>query len=72
MERGPGNGAPPPMAEQHIKVTRPFFLAGVRREVGAVFPVDAKFAAELRTLRKAEIVPPPLPKPAAKAAPKET
>ena len=60
------------MAEQFIKVTRPFCINGQRRDAGEVFAVDAKFAAELRALRKAEFTTQPISKPAAKAAPKET
>jgi hypothetical protein len=60
------------MAEQLIKVTRPFCINGQRREVGDVLPVDAKFAAELRALRKAEFTTQPSVKPAAKAANKES
>lgn len=60
------------MADQFIKVTRAFFLGGTRREVGDVLPVDAKLAAELRALRKAEPTTAPLPKPAAKAVTKES
>lgn len=59
------------MADQLLKVTRAFYLGGTRREVGDVFPVDAKLALDLRGLRKAEFTTQPA-KPAAKAAPKES
>ena len=59
------------MAEQLIKVLRPFCIDGKRREAGDVFPVDARFAVELRATGKAEYTTAPPPKPAAKAAPKD-
>jgi len=68
--RGARKGAPNPMADQLIKVLRAFYVRGAVKQVDDVFAVDAKFAAELRSLRKAEYtVATPTTKPAAKAAP---
>ena len=71
-ERGARKGAPnPPMADQLIKVLRPFFLQGNAQKKGAEIKVDAKLAAELRSLGKAEYLSEPT-KPAPRAATKES
>lgn len=59
------------MADQLIKVLRPFYLHGKVQKTGAEIRVDAKLAAELRSLAKAEFTT-EATRPAAKAAPKET
>lgn len=62
------------MANQQIKVVRPFWFGGKQRQAGTVFDVPAGAAAELVAMGKAtKYDPPPLPKPAPRVEPpKET
>lgn len=51
--------------KKHIRVERPFRLDGETQAVGAIVEVDAPFANEMVAARKAVIVDPPAPAPAA-------
>ncbi|MBK9704788.1 MAG: hypothetical protein IPO75_15845 [Betaproteobacteria bacterium] len=58
----------PPMANQQIKVVRPFWFGGKQRQAGTVFDVPAGAAAELVAMGKAVKHEPP-PKPAPRVEP---